>query len=111
MRRTNSALRMLAPVLAVGAMLGGCSDLYWDRRDTVSFHAGDAVETNKVAHIIDPWPAAAANRRLASDGQRMQRAVERYRTNKTTPLSTTSTSSAGYQPATTPAAGGSTPSP
>jgi len=97
MRKRASAL-IRAGALALGVMLGGCSsDLYFDRRDTVSFHAGDAIESNKAVHIIDPWPPAAADRSLASDGQRMQRAVDRYRTNKTTPLQTTSTSSAGYQ--------------
>jgi hypothetical protein len=96
MRRTRTVLR-LGAVLAFGAMLGGCADIYYDRRDSVSFHAGDAVETNKVAHIIDPWPKAAANRNIEYDGQRMQRAIERYRTNKTTPLQTTSTSSVQYQ--------------
>jgi hypothetical protein len=66
----------------------------------VSFQAGNAIESNKAVHVIDPWPPAAADRSLASDGQRMQRAVDRYRTNKTTPLQTTSTSSVGYgQPA------------
>jgi hypothetical protein len=74
-------------------MLGGCADYYWDRRDTIAFSAGDAVERNKVAHIIDPWPRAAANRYIAYDGQRMRSAAERYRTNKTYPLPTTSTTS------------------
>ena len=32
--------------------------MYLDRRDTVSFAAGDAVATNKVTHMVDPWPAA-----------------------------------------------------
>jgi hypothetical protein len=86
-------------------MLGGCSDYYWDRRETIAFGAGDAVERNKVAHIIDPWPRVAANRNLAYDGQRMQRAAERYRTNRTTPLAVTTTSSVPF--ATT--GGGATP--
>jgi len=99
MRRTRTVLR-LGSVLAFGALLGGCADLYYDRRDAVSLQAGDAVETNKVAHIIDPWPKAAANRNIDYDGERMQRAAERYRTNKTTPLQTTSTSSVQYQQST-----------
>jgi len=91
MRRTRALL--IAPVLAFGALLGGCSDYYWDRRDAISFGAGDDVERNKVAHIIDPWPRVAANRNLTFDGQRMQRAADRYRNNKTTPLASTATSS------------------
>jgi hypothetical protein len=90
MRRIAKTL-LVAPLLASAVMLGGCADVYWDRRDTVTFRAGDAAEANKIVHIIDPWPRAAANRHIEADGDRMQRAVERYRTNKTTPLSTTST--------------------
>jgi hypothetical protein len=98
MSRTGKTLRILAATLALGSILGACSaDYYYDRRESLTFHGGDAVETNKVAHIIDPWPPAAADRRIPADGQRMQRAIERYRTNKTTPLQTTSTSSVSYQ--------------
>jgi hypothetical protein len=79
--------------VAFGMLLAGCSDIYYDRRESVTFGVGDAVESNKVTHIIDPWPRAAGDRRLETDGQRMQRAVERYRTNKTYPLRTLSPSS------------------
>jgi len=92
--RPNTIL--LASALALGAMLAGCSDAYFDRRDAVVFHAGDAVETNKVAHIIDPWPPRSANRTIVADGEREQRAMERYRTNKTTPLQPMTTSSVPY---------------
>jgi hypothetical protein len=92
-------------VLAFAATLGGCADIYYDRRDSIAFHAGDAVEANKVAQIIDPWPRASADRNVEAEGQRMQRAIERYRTNKTTPLSTTATSSVQYAPS----SGGGTP--
>ena len=94
---SSARISTLATVVALGAALGGCADIYYDRRETISLGANDAVETNKVVHIIDPWPRAAANRRFEADGERMQRGIERYRTNKTTPLSTTSTSSTGYQ--------------
>ena len=62
--------------------------MYLDRRDTVSFGAGDAVAANKVTHMVDPWPVYAGNRNIAFDGERMQAAAERYRTNKVTPLAT-----------------------
>jgi len=81
----------VAAVLASAAMLAGCADVYWDRRDTVAFQSGSSNAANKVVHVIDPWPRAAANRHMEADGERLQRAIERYRTNKTTPLSTTST--------------------
>jgi hypothetical protein len=71
----------------VAATLAGCSDIYYDRRETVALSAGDAVATNKAIHIIDPWPRHSANRNLAFNGERMQRAVECYRANKvTTPV-------------------------
>ena len=82
----------LAAVL-LSAMLGGCADLYWDRRDTVAFWGGDAPASNIAIHTIDPWPRAAEKRRLTTNGELAQRAAERYRTNKTTPLKPIGTSS------------------
>jgi hypothetical protein len=90
--------RIACLVLLVGA-LGGCSaDLYFDRRDTIAFHAGDAVAANMAMQTIDPWPKAAANRNIAYNGERMAGAAERYRTNRVTPPQGTSTSSVKYQP-------------
>ena len=39
-----------ATILALAAttLLGACTDMYLDRRDSVSFAAGDAVAANKV---------------------------------------------------------------
>jgi hypothetical protein len=90
--------------LALGAttLLGACTDMYLDRRDSVSFEAGDAVAANKVTHMIDPWPVYAGNRNIAFDGERMQAAAERYRTNKVTPLATAQTSSVQYAPVVAP---------
>ncbi len=90
--------RIACLVLIVGA-LGGCSaDLYFDRRDTIALHAGDAVAANKVMQTIDPWPRVSANRNIAYNGERMAGAAERYRTNRVTPPTGTSTSSVKYQP-------------
>jgi hypothetical protein len=105
MRRANK-LSVAAVLLA--AMLGGCSDLYWDRRDSIAFYAGDAPASNIAIHTIDPWPPEAAKRRLSTNGELMQKAAERYRTNKTTPLRPMGTSSVqtsaapGSAPAGTP---------
>lgn len=63
--------------------LPGCAQ-YLDRKDTVVFSAGNAVQTNQLAHIIDPWPRHARDPRILSNGQRMQGAIERYRTNRVT---------------------------
>jgi hypothetical protein len=87
--RSNERLSIIWTLVGgslAAVMLAGCSDLYFDRRETVSFHAGDAPAANKAAQTVDPWPAAAANRTIYSSGERMQRAVERYRTGKTTPI-------------------------
>src|SRR5256714_15508634 len=93
-----------ATILALAAtmLLGACTDMYLDRRDTVSFGAGDAVAANKVTHMVDPWPLRAGDRNIAFDGERMQAAAERYRTNKVTPLATAGTSSVQYAPVVAP---------
>jgi hypothetical protein len=93
MCRTETAPRILAiAALALAALLGGCSaDMYLDRRDTVSFSAGDAKAANAVTHMVDPWPRNSGNKNIAFNGERMQSAAERYRTGKTTPLATSST--------------------
>ncbi len=97
-RDSKSAIRVVASAVALGLLLGACSDLYWDRRETVTFHAGDAPASNAIAQTVDPWPAHAGRRQIAANGERMQKAIERYRTNKTTPLQTSSTSSVQYNP-------------
>ena len=75
----NNAGRAIAAVVALGALLAGCSDIYYDRREAVSFSAGDAVAANQVEQMVDPWPTHSNNRDLAFNGERMQRAVECYR--------------------------------
>jgi hypothetical protein len=90
MRRAS---KLAVPAVLLAAMLGGCSDLYWDRRDSIVFWTGDAPASNVAIHTVDPWPPAAAKRRLTANGELMQKAAERYRTNKTTPLRPIGTSS------------------
>jgi hypothetical protein len=102
MSRSNSR-GLAALALAATTLLGACTDMYLDRRDTVSFGAGDAVAVNKVTHMVDPWPVRAGDRNIPHDGERMQAAAERYRTNKVTPLGGTSTSSVQYVPVLAPA--------
>jgi hypothetical protein len=101
------AKQISVTVVLLGTMLGGCSDLYWDRRDSIAFWAGDAPASNVAIHTIDPWPPAAAKRRLTTNGDLAQRAAERYRTNKTTPLRPIGTTS--VQTGVSPTAGGGTP--
>jgi hypothetical protein len=84
--------------LAATTLLGACTDMYLDRRDTVSFAAGDAPAANKVTHMVDPWPVRAGDRNIMHDGERMATAAERYRTDKVKPLTGSSTSSVRYEP-------------
>lgn len=97
-------IRAFALAALVGAGMAGCSDIYFDRRDTISLYAGDAVATNIATHTIDVWPPEAGETRIVSNGVKIQGAVERYRTNKVTPPVGTGTSSVGYAPAPTSAA-------
>jgi hypothetical protein len=91
--------RTIAAVLAAGALLGACSDIYWDRRETIALGANDAVETNKAIQIIDPWPPHVANKNWAANGQRVEAAQERYRNNRVINPVNVTTSSTAYQKA------------
>ena len=102
--RRASKLSVAAVLLAT--MLGGCSDLYWDRRDTIAFWAGDAPASNLAIHTIDPWPPAAAKRSHRTNGDVMQKAGERYRNNKVTPIQPIGTSSVQQSAAPASAASG-----
>jgi len=92
--------RAVVLALALGATLGACADpgFYTDRREGVSFQAGNAVASNLAAQTIDPWPRAAFNQQINGDGERTQKAIERYRTNKVTAPQGVSTSSIQFQP-------------
>jgi hypothetical protein len=91
--------RVIAPVLACGILAAGCSDIYFDRRETISPSAGDAVAVNKVTQMVDPWPASSANKNIAFNGEKMQTAVERYRQGRIIPPVNATTSSVAYQQA------------
>ena len=88
--KTNRAARLLAgalPLIGLGAWLAGCSNpgLYLDRRDSVALGAGDSVAGNSAEQIVDPWPPSSGDKTIAFNGQKMQSAVERYRTGKVIP--------------------------
>jgi hypothetical protein len=96
----------LAAALMLGTAVAGCSDLYFDRRDTVAFGANNAVATDIALQTIDPWPPASANKNFTTNGPRAAGAIERYRTGKIIQPEGSSTSSANYSAATTPGQGG-----
>jgi hypothetical protein len=91
-----SATRALVIAVLLGTTPAGCSDIYYDRRDTISLASGEAMAANRVTHVIDPWPPASANRNIAYSGEKMQVAAERYRTGRIIPPINAMTSSAQY---------------
>ena len=98
MRPSNKRVRALALGLLF-VSLSGCSE-YLDRRDTISLHGGDAVATDKVTQMVDPWPAASVQKTIGYSGERMETAMERYRTNRTyEPVGTGTSATYSQQPA------------
>jgi hypothetical protein len=87
----------MALIVAAGTMLAGCSDIYFDRRETIALGADDHAAADAVVQMIDPWPPHVGNRNIAFNGQKMQSAIERYRTNKVIPPVDTVGSSSGFQ--------------
>jgi hypothetical protein len=83
--KTESASRAVSAAVLLASLLAGCSDLYFDRRETIAFDGGDSVAANAAEQTIDPWPRHSNNNRLTFNGQRMQHAVECYRIGKVQP--------------------------
>ena len=71
--------KLLSMIVALGATLGGCYDIYFDRRETIALGADDHIAANRVAQMVDPWPRYVGNKNIAFNGERMQGAAERYR--------------------------------
>jgi len=108
---TGIGSRIGAGVL-LAALLAGCSDLYYDRRETVSFAPNEALATAQATQIIDPWPPASANRNIAANGVVVQSAIERYRTCQVIqPKGTSSSGSYGTANSALAAQPGCTPQP
>ena len=100
-------------LVTASAALAGCSDIYYDRRETVSSGAADAVASNLAVQTVDPWPPYVANQNIAMNGDRAAIAIDRYRHNRVLLPVGSGTSSAGYtqqQQQQQPAAGGSSSS-
>ena len=68
---------------------------YTQRADAVTLSAGNAQAVNTRIHEVDPWPRYVGNKRIPASGERMARAVERYRKQGPQPLPIQRTSSAG----------------
>jgi hypothetical protein len=94
--RTLAAATLAASLCA---SLGGCSEYYFDRRDSVSLHSGEAMAANRVTETIDPWSPASGNRDIAYNGEKAAVASERYRTGRVIPPANALTSSTYNQAA------------
>lgn len=69
-------------VVGLGTILTGCSDIYYDRRESILFGANDAVASNTAVQTIDPWPPSSVDRRAPANGERVAAAIKRYRTGR-----------------------------
>jgi hypothetical protein len=79
---------IIAFAVLVGGSFAGSAALAWDqnpfamyfqRSDKITLWEGDAKAVNSATHVIDPWPRYVGNRRIPGNGDRLSRAVERYR--------------------------------
>ncbi len=52
---------------------------WFERRDSVTLQAGDAVAANKAMQMRDPWPPYVNNRHIQFDGMVMDSAIDRYK--------------------------------
>jgi len=76
-RRTISTT--VALIVLAGALTAGCSDIYFDRRETIALGADDHIAVDSVEQMVDPWPRHVGNKNIAFNGERIQAGVERYR--------------------------------
>jgi type IV pilus biogenesis protein CpaD/CtpE len=85
-----SSLRIvLLPLVCL--MLSACTQYqnrYLEREDTVTSSAGDAVASNAAVQIPTPWPRYSNDTTIAMDGERIARAVDRYRVGEKQPVVT-----------------------
>ena len=90
---SRSGTRALALTVGIATAVAGCSEIYFDRRESIALSTGDALASNKVTQMIDPWPRGSTNNRIAANGKLMQAAQDRYNRGKAiTPVLPTQTS-------------------
>ena len=53
--------------------------MYVQRSWSITLGAGDAKSVNAATHVIDPWPRYVGNRNIPGNGERLSRAVTRYK--------------------------------
>jgi len=85
-----SSLRIILLAM-VCLVLSACTQYqnrYVERADTITLSAGDAVASNAALQIPTPWPRYSNDTTIAMDGERIARAVARYREGEKQPLAT-----------------------
>jgi len=75
-------LRLLL-LLSACANLTACSlfNTYFERKDTITLGAGDAVASNIAIQTADPWPRNVGDNNIPMDGTKAAIAMLRYRFN------------------------------
>jgi hypothetical protein len=73
-----SAMFRTTAIAALTLALGGCQQ-YLARQDFIEPYTGDAVRQNLAVQTPDPWPRAAYETHIATDGYRQGTAVKKYR--------------------------------
>jgi hypothetical protein len=86
----------LAAAAVLAVTLTACSELYSERRDTLSPVSGESMAANRITHMIDPWPRASGKRNIAYNGEKAASASERYRTGRVVRPANATTSSTAY---------------
>ena len=79
--RTNF-LKPVSIAAFLSFALGACSDIYYDRRDSIHLSSGNANANNIAVQTIDPWPRHAADRTILTNGEKIQPAIQRYKEGK-----------------------------
>jgi hypothetical protein len=85
-----SSLRIIL-LSTICLMLSACTQYtnrYAEREDTVTSSAGDAVASNAAVQVPTPWPRYSNDTTIAMDGERIARAVARYREGEKQPIAT-----------------------
>ncbi len=69
--------------VASAVFLSGCNEeRYLARKDSITANLGEAVNTNKATHTVNPWPKGVRNTDLKHDGTVGAKSVGRYQADK-----------------------------
>ena len=73
---------IVVALFAISAFfLSGCyphEERYLSRQDSITANLGDAVNTNKATHTVNPWPKGVRNTKIKHDGKVGADSVDRY---------------------------------